>query len=547
MKLGKKKNAPEAAEAPKDDFLAQEAQESAEQGLQYTLDIPEDEIWTYQIEGLQAPHINQPFKNATAKKIIVVIVLIIAIGTSIFLSVRAVHSDEYKYKALDDGTYELVKYSNPGGVTDLTVDYVVDLKTGEKDETKPISVIDEYAFNCDETLHTITIGKDVKSIDEKSIYSCWNLRSVWVDDANEAYCDIDGVVYTKDLTEAIHYPTAHDMHLMINNDYASEEIDKDGNRKFISKVTDENGNLTDEKGNNLVDRVWGTNKLYDEQWYQTYNKTCRTYVIPSNVKSLNNFSFAYSDIVDLYIPEGVTYMGNMALFKNTALTNIYTYKTDKEITDTTYKAIDDMTEIYPSLPEGLEFLGNDSLYYTRGLSYLYIPSSVTHIGHHAFWDSVYKDDSKNLCGITAYNTAYANEDDFKSKVETGDQWRAQYDYMLFKKSVDVNYGVNERVSQYAENVHRQYFWSVQWILNNKSDEVKNNSSYLVKDLDKDGTPELILRTYDEETKKTSDKVLTMSYGYLADYEGKDDTVSLKDTFSKLDDNAQLDAIYDTVK
>lgn len=35
-----------------DDFLAQEAKEIERNATEYTLDIPEDEIWTYQIEGL---------------------------------------------------------------------------------------------------------------------------------------------------------------------------------------------------------------------------------------------------------------------------------------------------------------------------------------------------------------------------------------------------------------------------------------------------------------------------------------------------------------
>ena len=47
----KKKNVAEAAEN-NDDFLAQEAKEMEEQAPEYTLDIPEDEIWTYQIESI---------------------------------------------------------------------------------------------------------------------------------------------------------------------------------------------------------------------------------------------------------------------------------------------------------------------------------------------------------------------------------------------------------------------------------------------------------------------------------------------------------------
>ena len=64
----KKRKKNEVNTIENDDFLAQEAQESQETAEDYTLDIPDDEIWTYQIEGLQKPHINEPFENATLKK-----------------------------------------------------------------------------------------------------------------------------------------------------------------------------------------------------------------------------------------------------------------------------------------------------------------------------------------------------------------------------------------------------------------------------------------------------------------------------------------------
>ncbi len=398
-----------------DDFLAQEAKEEQQTANDYTLDIPDDEIWTYQIEGLQAPHINKPFKNATRNKIIVVIVLIIAIGCSIFLSVRAVHSDTYKYKDLGDGTYELVKFSNPGNITDITIDYVVDLETGEKDTSKPISVINEYAFNCDETLNSISFGKDVKEIDGKSIYSCWWVQNVWVDDENPYYCDLDGVIYNKDLTEVVFYPNDHDKYLRAKLGY---------------------DNLLDDQGQPM-EELWGVTERYDEAFLAEYNRQIRTYVIPSTVTKIGQLAFAYSNITDLYIPEGVKTMESMAVFKNTVLLNVYSYTTDEQITDVTYKAIDSMKSVYSSLPEGLEYIGSDCFYYCRGLSYMYLPKSVTYIGHHAFWDAVYEENDE-LKGITQISTG-ATEEEFSS-VETGDQWRPQYDYKLFKKSVDVNYG-----------------------------------------------------------------------------------------------------------
>lgn len=397
------------------DFLANEAKEEQQTAPEYTLDIPDDEIWTYRIEGLQAPHINQPFQNAARNKIIVVIVLFVSICCSIFLSVRAVHSDLYTYKALDDGTYELVKFSNSGDITDITIDYVVDLKTGEKDTSKPISVINEYAFNCDETLHSITFGKDVREIDGKSIYSCWWLQNVRIDEENPYYCDIDGVIYNKELTEVIFYPNDHDKYLRAKLGY---------------------DNLLDDDGQPM-EELWGVTERYDEAFLAEYNRQIRTYVIPSTVTKIGQLAFAYSNITDLYIPEGVKTMESMAIFKNTVLLNIYSYTTDEPITDVTCNAVDSMKTVYNSLPEGLEYIGSDCFYYCRGLSYLYLPESVTYIGHHAFWDAVYEEDGE-LKGIAAINTPLS-EEEFEN-VETGDQWRPQYDYKLFKKSVDLKFG-----------------------------------------------------------------------------------------------------------
>ena len=42
-----------------------------------------------------------------------------------------------------------------------------------------------------------------------------------------------------------------------------------------------------------------------------------------------------------------------------------------------------------------------------------------------------------LAGVTKINTP-CTEEEFKN-VEVGDSWRPQYDYLLFKKSVDIAY------------------------------------------------------------------------------------------------------------
>ena len=339
----------------------------------------------------------------------VVIILIVAISASIYLSVRAVHNDTFDYNALDTGTYELVKFSNPGNITELTIDYV------DTDTSKPITEINEYAFNCDEKITQITIGANVTKIDGKSFYSCWSLQSIIVDDNNPNYCDIDGVLYTKDQTELICYPIDHDKYLRAKFGYTD--------------LVDDNGNP--------IEELFGTTQKYDEKFLEKYNRETRTYVIPSTVTKIGKLSLNYSNIVDIYLPEGLKTIETMAVFRNTVLLNVYSYKSDTVITDTSYNSVKDLKEIYNSLPEGLEYIGSDAFAYDQGLSYLYIPKTVTYIGHHAFWDTVYKE-NKQIKGIAEVNVAL-EENEFNAQVKTGNQWRGQYDYMLFKKSVTVNY------------------------------------------------------------------------------------------------------------
>ena len=490
MKLGKNKKPEEVISEVEnenieaenqEDFLEQEAKEMEEQAPEYTLDIPEEEIWTYKIDGLQAPSVGKSYDDALLKKIIVVVVILVAIGLSIFFSVNALKTTEFDYEKVKGG-YELVSYSNPGSVREVTIDYV------DGDESKPVISLHDYAFNCDEAIEKVHIGKDVKKIDGTTFYSCWNIQYVDIDDANPYYCDVDGVVYTKDMTKIIFYPTDYDRTLRIKEGYAHlvwecescgrqydpEKGDKEGGIAPGTKPEDmpkdykcpgNEGKMCNSRGNEYywayhselkeddgeteMWELWGTTEKYDEKFFTEYNLKTRTYVIPSTVTTIGQLAFAYSNITDLYMPEGIKSIEPQAIFKNEELRNIYTYKSDKPVTDTFYTALPTLGTVYDSLPEGLEEIGSDAFYHLRGLDYMYIPSSVKKIGHHLMWEAIYKDDdSKELKGITEVNIA-ASEEDFNKNVETGESWIPEYNNGIISKKVPVNYGAQRR--QHKEN------------------------------------------------------------------------------------------------
>lgn len=387
------------------------------------LNIPEDEIWTYQVPGLAAPHINKPYKYFTLKKIVFVVTIVIAVGLSCYFSILAIaNKDTFQYEVTDSGTYRLSKFSNTGEMTELYIDYVTtvdyDQITKEyiysKDESKKVTQVREYSLNCDDKIKTIYIGPDVELIESKAFYSCWALENIEVDENNKYYCDVDGVLYNKNCTLLINYPCNHDEYLRKKYGYEKE--------LFRADVTEQ------------------------------YRRDIQTYVVPSSVVELGELCLSYVNLRDIYLPEGLVRLETLSLFKlhepkdewgNTpSLENIYTYKTDKKVTETRFSGTQSLGEIYNSLPESLMYIGSDALSYNQALTYIYIPESVEFIGHHAFWDNVYKEDGE-LCGVTQIDVA-RSEDSFKSEVKTGDSWRPQYDYMLFKKSVDVVYSAERK-------------------------------------------------------------------------------------------------------
>ena len=392
-------------------------------GTDVQLDIPEDEIWTYQVPGLAAPHINKPYKYYTLKKIVFVLVIIVAVSLSIYFSVMALQNDTFEYTETEQGI-EFSKFSNTGYLYELDIDYVSDIEyiAGNndpatnfkvvKDKTKPITSVREFTLNCDDKIKTIRIGANVTEVDTKAFYSCWALQNIEVDENNPNYCDVDGVLYNKDKTAVLCYPCDHDEYLRQKYGYEKE--------------------------------------LYKDEVTPEYERDVQTYVVPSTVEKIDEMCFNYANLRVIYLPEGLKRIETLAIFKlhekadqwgtTPSLTNVYTYKSDK-VTSTHFKNEKALGEIYNSLPEGLEFIGSDAFSYNQALSYVYIPDSVTHIGHHAFWDTVYKEDGE-LKGVSKIDVAFSEEE--FNNLEVGDDWKPKYDYLLFKKAVETAYNAERQ-------------------------------------------------------------------------------------------------------
>ena len=358
-------------------------------------------------------------QNYTFKKIIFVIGILISVSLSIFFSVRALQNDTFEYTEIENG-YEFSKFSNTGYLDSLEIDYVCDIEyiPGNnnpatnfkvvKDKSKPVTSVRQFTLNCDDKIKTIRIGANVEYVDTKAFYSCWALQTIEVDENNPNYCDVDGVLYNKDKTAVLCYPCDHDEYLRQKYGYKRE--------------------------------------LYKDEVTPEYERDIQTYVVPSTVTKLDEMCFNYANLRVIYLPEGLETIETLAVFKlheradqwgtTPSLYKVSSYKAD-DVTDTHFTTEEALGEVYASLPDGLKFIGSDAFSYNQALTYVYIPKSVTHIGHHAFWDTVYKEDGE-LKGVQVINVELS-EDDLTANTEIGDDWIPKYDYLLFKKAIGINY------------------------------------------------------------------------------------------------------------
>ena len=100
----------------------------------------------------------------------------------------------------------------PDKIDDLTVEYIHSGAFEECENLEEIVLpsglknIMSYTFGDCKKLKKIYISKNVEKIEREPFSGCENLLEITVDDANNEYCSIDGVLFTKDKKTLLKYP-----------------------------------------------------------------------------------------------------------------------------------------------------------------------------------------------------------------------------------------------------------------------------------------------------------------------------------------------------
>ncbi len=308
------------------------------------------------------------FGKAKTKKTIFIIFLVLAISSSLFLSFRSLSKKKFSYDGAENG-YRLSEFNGTDADTVLRIDYVVE-EDGTVDPGKPVTAVRNYAVCCNETLDFIFIGSTVTELEYNCFYYCTNLKAVFVEEDNPAYTAVDGVLFSKDMTEIILHPIRNSEYRAAlalgltapSDESGCEAFAREADRLFPADAEKTGG----EAKAAMADAGAG-------------------FSLPATVTDIAPFCFSYCDrLTRVDLPEGLKTLGQMAFFKCRSLESI-------------------------RLPDGLESIGADGLSYCEKLDYIFVPASVKTIGHHAFFGCL---------GVDEIDLGAADE----RMVETGEEW-----------------------------------------------------------------------------------------------------------------------------
>ena len=152
-------------------------------------------------------------------------------------------------------------------------------------EGVPVTEIADFAAVNLEYAVKVTIGKNVREIGEWAFGNSRKIIEFDVDENNPYLCDVDGVLYTKDMKTLLFFPPAG---------YMQKEKDADGNEiKFIAYAIPE-----------------GVETIRSKAFYKCYELTEIT--LPSSLKSIGEMAFFRCSLKSLTLPDSLTLIGKDA-------------------------------------------------------------------------------------------------------------------------------------------------------------------------------------------------------------------------------------------
>ena len=200
---------------------------------------------------------------------------------------------DYKWKENEDGSITITDYT--GNNSNIIIP--------SKINNKPVTAID-YAFLADYSgLTSITIPDSVTHIVECAFSDCTRLTDINVDENNKNYSSKDGVLFNKDKTTLITYPTGKKGAYVIPDTVIKIDYVAFYDCRGLTDVT-------------ISENIIKIGKAAFSNCMELTN-----IIIPNNVKTIDDEAFCNcKKLTNITIPNSVTSIGNDVFYKCNALT-----------------------------------------------------------------------------------------------------------------------------------------------------------------------------------------------------------------------------------
>ncbi len=216
------------------------------------------------------------------KRFVRIVALLICIcllfsGCGAVSTFLGIEGDEIEY-TIENGEATVTGVPNKISITKIVIP--------DEYEGVPVTKIADFSATNLEYVTEITIGKNVKEIGVWALENNQHITAFEVDENNEYFCDIDGVLYTKDMKTLLFYPLAKDL---------TDAQDENGNKFKVSQYSIPEGVET----------------IRTKAFYKCFSLT--KIEIPSTVKRIEEKAFFRCErMEDLVLPEALEFIGKDA-------------------------------------------------------------------------------------------------------------------------------------------------------------------------------------------------------------------------------------------
>ena len=252
-----------------------------------------------------------------------------------------------------------------------------------------VASIGAWAFVECNSLTSVTIPNSVTSIGDGAFIFCTSLTNIDVSIDNSNYSSKDGVLFNKDRTELIYYPTGKKTTFYtIPNSVTSIGESAFAYCEWLTDITiSDNVTFIDgyafEYCTSLTN-ITIPNSVTSIGYTAFYNCISLTSItIPNSVTSIGNGAFENcTSLTSITIPDSVTSIGNGTFENCKSLENITIPNSVASIGDSAFIRCTSLTNI--TIPYGVTSIYGGTFYNCTSLTSVTIPNSVNYIGREAF-------------------------------------------------------------------------------------------------------------------------------------------------------------------